>query len=215
MKRRVLLLYYSFTNQTRRVADEIEAGFVAAGWDVARCEIELVDPRYVMDFPLQPFWQRLFRWIPPQITRRTGAIDFPRETLDRPYDLVCVGSPTWWLHPALPIVSFLRTDAARELLEGRPVAVFAVCRAFWWNNVRQVRRLAVRCGARYLGGAGFGFRGNQLQTFATFVNYLQTGRDRDRYWRLKIHPYGIPAEGLQRAREFATHLAQRIDAAPD
>jgi hypothetical protein len=210
MKPRVLLVYYSYTNQTRRVAQAMREAFQAAGWEVELLEIELVDERYRLELPLRPFWRRMLKLVWPQLLGTTGQIRFDEQVAAHDYQLVCIGSPTWWFYPALPVRSFLRSPAAAQALSMRPFAVFTVCRAFWWANLRAVRRLATRAGGEFVASAAFVFQGNQVQSMLTFLNYLQTGQDRERYLGCRIYPFGVTAEGIEKARSFAQSLAERL-----
>jgi len=208
MKPRVLLLYYSFTNQTRRVSEAMAEVFREEGWEAHVCEIEFIDPKHRIEFPFRPFWPRLMRWLIPQFLGRTGEIHVDERVIEQDYDLVCLGSPTWWLHPAMPIVSFLKSRSAYQLLNGRRFVVFAVCRAIWWNNVRVVKKSAKRAGGCFVKAAAFCFRGNQVQTALTFLNYMQTEQNRDRYLGVRIYEFGIPDEGIEKARSLARDLAR-------
>ncbi len=208
MKPRMLLLYYSFTHQTRRVAEAMAESFRAEGCEAELCAIEFDDPRYRIAFPFRPyFWPKLLRWFWPQLWGKTGAVRVPQEIVERDYDLICIGSPTWWLKPAMPVASFLKTEAAGKLLRGKRFAVFAVCRAIWWNNLRIVRKLARRQGGTFVDGAAFCFRGNQIQTALSFISYMQSETNRERYCGIRIYDFGVPQEGLEKARTFAKRLA--------
>lgn len=207
MNRRVLLLYYSFTNQTRRVSAAMAEEFREQGWDVRECPIEFTDDRYRIAFPFRPFWPKLLRWFWPQVTGKTGDVQIPPDVLEEDYDLVCIGSPTWWLNPAMPVVSFLKSESAAKLLDGRRFAVFTVCRKVWRHNMSRVKKLATKRGGTFADGATFCFLGGQIQSALSFINYMQTEKNRERYWGCRIYEFGIPAEGLENAKEFARDLA--------
>jgi len=209
----VLFIFFSFTNQTRRVAAAMADVLRSRGWDVEEAAIVMADERYPLPFPWRLFWRRLLGWIPPQLLDRRCGITVPPHitAASASYDLICIGSPTWWLLPALPISSFLHGESARRLLEGRPFAVFAVARSLWWLNAWRVAALARRCGGRHVASRGFVFPGNQLQSFASLACYLRTGGSPSRWWGLRLHPYGLTSEGLLAARRFATELASHPD----
>jgi hypothetical protein len=59
-----------------------------------------------------------------------GEISIPPETQSGACDLVCIGSPTWWLKTTMPIRSFPKSDEAGRLLDGKPFAEFVVCRRY-------------------------------------------------------------------------------------
>lgn len=206
MKPRVLLLYYSFTHQTRNVAQAMAEVFREQGCETTECPIEFVDEHYRIAFPMRPFWPKLLGWFVPQLLGKTGAVKIPDGILDREYDLICIGSPTWWLKPAMPITSFLRSDAARKLLNGKRFAAFAVCRKIWWNNLRLVKKMAKRNGGTFVDGAAFCFRGNQIQTALSFINYMQTETNRERSCGIRIYDFGVPPEGIEQAQAFAREL---------
>ncbi len=206
-KPRVLILYYSFTNQTQRVAEAMGEVFRELDCEVDLCNIEFVDQRYRIELPFRPVIRKLLSWLLPQVLGKTGAVRVPEEILSGDYDLICLGSPTWWLNPAMPVVSFLNSPSASGLLAGKPFAVFAVCRKVWWNNVRRVKKLARQQGATFVDAAAYCFKGNQLQSSLSFISYMQNDSNLDRFWGVKIYEFGIPAEGIASAKEFARQLA--------
>jgi multimeric flavodoxin WrbA len=210
MRRRVLLLYYSYTNQTRRVAEAMAEVFRAAGCEVEQLAIEFVDERYPLNLPLRPLWRRLLKFVLPQLLGRTGKISFDEALLEKEYDLICIGSPTWWFYPALPITTFLKSAAAARVLKEKPFAVYTVCRALWGVNYRTVKRLAVRAGGVFVNHATFVFQGNQVQSMFTFLSYLRTGEDRERCLGCRIYAFGVTAEGIAMAKSFATTLIDRM-----
>ena len=114
MKPRVLILYYSFTHQTRRVADAMAEVFDELGWEVERCNIEFIDERYRIELPFRPVIRNLLSWLPAQVLGKTCAVHVPEEVVAADYDLICLGSPTWWLNPAMPVVSFLKSSRSRQ-----------------------------------------------------------------------------------------------------
>lgn len=207
MKPRVLILYYSFTNQTRRVAEAMGEVFTDLDCDVVLCNIEFVDEHYRIERPFRPVIGKLLSWFLPQVLGRTGAVHVPDQILDGKYDLICLGSPTWWLNPAMPVVSFLESSSAGRLLADRRFAVFTVCRKLWWNNMRRVKKLARKQGATFVDGAAFCFQGNQIQSALSFISYMKHDTNQDRFWGVKIYRFGVPDEGIKRAKEFARELA--------
>ena len=204
----VLFVYFSFTGQTRRVADAMTRTFEEHGWDVVHAPLQLTDSRYPLPFPWPRPLAYLLGWIPPQVLRRKCLFSLSADIFERPFDLVCVGSPTWWLQPAIPVTSLLRSESGLRLLYGRPFCVFAVARSFWRLNSWRVAALGKRCGGRHVGSRGFVFPGNQLQSFAALAGYLATGESPTRFWGMRVHPYGLTAAAVEAARAFASDLAE-------
>jgi hypothetical protein len=148
--------------------------------------------------------------IPAEVLRTTGEIRIPDEAIRDEYDLVCIGSPTWWLSTSVPVRSFLESKEAAQLLRGRRFAAFVVCRRYWGHNLRTVKRLAGGHGGKLLDATHFSYQGRQVKSLLSLLSYLGTGEYRDRYLRVPIPPTNIQEYHLQAARKFANGLADRL-----
>ena len=118
---RVLLLYYSYTGQTLKVLEAVGEVFGGRGYDVRKAAIEFTDRRYsgpFSRFPMRRVWPDMLSVLPAQTRRATGEIRMPGEVGEGDYDLICIGSPTWWDTASMPLRSFLESDKARQLLAG-------------------------------------------------------------------------------------------------
>jgi menaquinone-dependent protoporphyrinogen IX oxidase len=126
-KTKVLFVYYSFTQNTRRVADTMARTLRGLGYDVTEAAIEFTDPHYGPRFSKLPMsWPvaKITGMLPAQLRRKTGRIVVPPEAASGGYDLVVIGSPTWWLTTCMPIRSYLHDPAAGRALSGTPFAAF-------------------------------------------------------------------------------------------
>jgi hypothetical protein len=209
---RVLLVYYSYTRQSRRVCDVLAEVFRDRGFEVHLAAIEFTDARYAPQFsrlPLRHAYLDVFRMLVPQLRRATGEIRVPDVVTQGRYDLVCIGSPTWWLTTNMPIRSFLKSDAAGGLLAGSRFAAFVVCRRYWRNNLRTVKRLGTKQGGGWLEGIHFAFAGGQIRSFLALVSYLASGEIRERYLKVRIPPTNLKPGYDEAARGFASRLADR------
>jgi hypothetical protein len=210
---RALFVYFTYTKQAGKIADDMSTVFQNRGWDVHHASIEFTDPRYTKvfsRFPMKHCYGDVLRMLIPQLRRKTGEIRIPSEVEDGDYDLVCIGSPTWWLTTCMPIRSFLESDVAAKLLDGQKVGAFVVCRRYWRNNVKTVRRLATEHGADYLDSTHFVFAGGQIKSLLSLVSYLGTGEHRRRYLGVKIPPSNLQPDSVEAARAFAGVLLDRL-----
>lgn len=210
---RVLLLYYSFTGQSQKVLEAAGEAFSAAGCEVREARIQFTDPRYAKRFerfPMRRVWPDMLSVLPAQLRRACGEIQVPSDLFDENYDLVCIGSPTWWSTTSMPVRSFLRSAPGAKLLADRRFAVFVVCRRYWRGNARAVRRLSANCGGEYVDEIHFTYLGGQLRSMLSLTSYLGSGRYRTRYFGVPMPPTNVQPEQLAQARDFATSLAGRI-----
>lgn len=210
---RVLLLYYSYSGQARRVLEAAAEVFRQRGCDVQEAEIEFTDQRYAerfSRFPMRRVWPDMLSVLPAQKRGATGEIRTPDAVRNGDYDLICIGSPTWWQTVSMPMRSFLKSKEARELLRGKPFAVFVVCRQYWQENLTAVRELAEQQGGRYVDGIHFTYPGDPLRSMLSLTSYLGTGEYRDRYLGVRIPPTNVQPEQLDQTRTFAGALVDRL-----
>jgi menaquinone-dependent protoporphyrinogen IX oxidase len=116
---RVLIVYFTYTQQSRKVAETMAEGFRAKGCSVDLAAIEFTDKRWAERFTRFPFkhaYLDVVGMLPAQTRNATGEIHVPVEVREGEYDLVVIGSPTWFFRPSVPIRSFLESDDAARLL---------------------------------------------------------------------------------------------------
>ena len=83
----------------RRALREILGAYLG----VEPAAVELTDSRYAerfTRFPLRHIYRDLFGMIPAQMRAATGEIRIPDAAKAGDYDLVVIGSPTWWMRTA-------------------------------------------------------------------------------------------------------------------
>jgi menaquinone-dependent protoporphyrinogen IX oxidase len=210
---RVLLLYYTFTGQSLKVLEAAAEVFRERGCTVAMAKIEFTDPRYAerfSRFPMRRVWPDMLSVLRAQKRGDTGEIRTPDTVRNGDYDLICIGSPTWWQTASMPMRSFLKSDEGRQLLAGKPFAVFVVCREYWRENLAAVRELAEQQGGRFVDEIHFTYPGDPLRSMLSLTSYLGSGEYRDRYLGVRIPPTNVQPEQLEKTREFAAALANRV-----
>jgi menaquinone-dependent protoporphyrinogen IX oxidase len=210
---RVLLLYYTYTGQALKVLEAAGEVFRQRGCEVDKAQIEFTDQRYAerfSRFPMRRVWPDMLSVMPAQSRGATGEIRTPDVVRNGDYDLICIGSPTWWRTTNMPVRSFLKSDEARKLLSGKPFAALVVCRRYWRDNLKTVRKLAEKQGGRYLGGLHFTYPGGQIASMLSLTSYLGSGEYRDRYLGVRIPTTNVQPEQLEQTRKFAADLADRL-----
>jgi menaquinone-dependent protoporphyrinogen IX oxidase len=210
---RVLLLYYSYTGQSQKVLEAAGEVFRDRGCEVAEAPIGFTDQRYAEKFsrfPMRRVWPDMLSVLGAQKRGETGEIQTPDTVRDGDYDLILIGSPTWWDNVSMPLRSFLKSDEARKVLAGKPFAVFVVCRQFWRENLEAVRELAEEQGGRYVDEIHFTYPGDNLRSMLALTSYLGSGEYRQKYLGLRIPPTNVQPEQLEQTRTFAARLADRL-----
>jgi hypothetical protein len=187
------------------------------GCDVSLGGIEFTDPRYLDRFSRFPFRHAVFDILPllwPQLRRKTGQIRVADEAKTGGYDLVCLGSPTWFFTTAMPLRSYLKSDEARAVLAGKPFGAYVVCRRYWSVNLKEVRALGTADGGDYVDGIRFAYEGGQIRSLLSLLSYFGKGEMRERSFGIRIPPTNLKPDFGDQARAFANTLADRLDGGP-
>ena len=213
----VLLLYFTYTGQSLKVLEAAADVLRDRGCQVSSAQVEFTDPKFskrFAQFPLRHVWRDMFSVQPAQSRKVTGEIRVPDEARRGDYDLVCIGSPTWWRDTSMPLRSYLESDDAATILAGKPFAVFVVCRRYWRENLETVRKLAVAKGGRFLDEIHFGYPGGQIRSMLSLTSFLGTGEYRDRYLGIRIPTTNVQPLQIEQTRIFAAELADRLFVGP-
>ncbi len=216
-----LVVFFTFSQQTGRVAEAVAEALGEKGYAVTKSAIEFTDPHWAERFSRVPM-----RWAVPKIgsilvaqrMRRTGEIGIPDEAQSGDYDLVVVGSPTWWLTTNMPVRSYLESPAARRVLSGKPFAAFSVSRRYWKGNMEDVRKLGEADGGRWLGETHFLAAGGQVRSMLSWLAYMRRGEPREQILGIPMPPPNLKPDFEQQTRDFVDRVARaaarRADAGP-
>src|SRR4249920_10874 len=103
---RVLFVYYTYTQQSRRVVEAMAEVLRERGCEVNQAGIGFTDKRWADRFsrlPLRHAYRDILGMLPAQVRSATGEIDIPDEANTGDYDLICIGSPTWFFKTSVPV----------------------------------------------------------------------------------------------------------------
>src|SRR4051794_12355281 len=211
----VLIVYYTYTQQALKVAEAMADRLRERGCDVKLAKIELTDERWAerfTRFPLKHPYGDVLGMLGAQLRGATGEIQIPEEAQAGDYDLVVIGSPTWFFKPSVPIRSYLKSDEAGRVLDGTPFAIYVVCRRYWSINMKGVKKLATKRGGTYLDNLHFTYAGKQFRSFLAMMSNFKDGETHEK----KILGVTIPPTNLQvgyheQAHVFADGLVDRLE----
>lgn len=207
---KVLFVYYSFTEQTRRVADTMAAALRARGDDVTAAALEFTDPHYGQKFAKRPMDRpiaKLVSMLPAQIRKRTGRIAIPPEAQVSGYDLVIIGSPTWWITTCMPVRSYLHDPAAKRALDGTAFAAYSTSRRYYRYNLRTIEKAGVANGGTFLDATHFVADGNQVMSMWSWLAFMRHDSARDRSFGVKMPRPNLKVDFEGQAVAFIERVA--------
>ena len=209
----VLIVYFTLTKQSGRVADAIAQGFEARGCDTTKAQLEFTDERWVHNlkqFPMKHPIRQLATILPAQARHKTGEITIPPEAHSDDCDLVVLASPTWWFQTSMPMRSYLESPGAKTALSGKPFACASVSRRYYSINLGQQKKLGERNGGRWVDKTHFVSAGGQVKSMLAWLGYMKHGEPQQRVLGLKMPPPNLQPGFDDQAKAFVDGLVDSV-----
>jgi hypothetical protein len=200
----LLAVEYSQTGQLTAVLDALLAPLQQAEGEI-QVHREVLRPLPAYPYPW-PFWQFLDAF-PETVAGDPPPLAPLAVDAGASFDLIIIGYPVWFLSPPPPITAFLRSEAGRRLVRGRPVVTVTACRNMWLMAQEKMKQLLIEAGARHCDHVALVDQGNAFATFVTTPRWLLTGR-KGAFWGLP--PAGVPAAEIAACRRFGLALREAL-----
>ena len=214
-KQKVLLVYYTLTQQSGRVAEAMAQEVTARGFEVVKARIEFTDARWapkLSEFPMSRPIPQIASVLTAQLRHKTGEIVIPAEARAGDFDLVVLLSPTWWFQTSMPIRSYLESPEAKTALAGKPFACASISRRYYSINLRQQKKLAEKNGGRMIAKNHFVVAGGQVKSMLSWLGYMKYGKPQERSMGMSLPPPNLKPDFDQQARSFIDSvLDQTVD----
>lgn len=194
--KRILVIYYTQSGQLKEIADNFVAPFQKQGIPVDFYEIQMETP-----YPFPWTNESFFGAFPESFLELPQPIKaMPPDIETQEYDLVVLAYQVWYLSPSIPVTSFLKSEQARVLLEGKPVVTLSGTRNMWIKAQEKVRSMLVKKGACIVANIALTDRHYNHISVLTIVHWLFTGK-KDKY--LGIFPLpGVSQKDITNATQY-------------
>jgi len=203
--KKVLVVYYTQTGQQKEILDHMLAPL--ADDPAVALHYHCIQP--VDDFPFPWTKMRFFDAFPESFLQIPCALKpIDREILREDYDLIILGYQVWYLSPSIPFNSFLKSDEAKSLLDGKPVITVINCRNMWVMAQEKVKKLLHDAGARHVGNVALVDRHLNHISVITIVHWMMTGR-KDAYLGVFPKP-GVSEDEVRESRRFGLTLLPHL-----
>jgi len=212
-KPHVLIVYYSFSRQTAHVAATMGHRLRERGCEVSEAPLEFTDAHYGKRFASRPMrWPivKIVSMLPAQIRRRCGDITIPEAAARGEYDLVVVGSPTWWLTTCMPVRSYLHHGAATRALASTPFATFTTSRRYYRGNLNTMRELGIENGGVFVDSTRFVAGGNQVMSMWSWLAFMRHDVERSRSFGVRMPKPNLKVDYERQATAFIDRVAESL-----
>jgi hypothetical protein len=207
--KRVLVVYYSFTQQTRTLLRKFTQGLESSGVAVTLERLEPLRP-YAMPFQSN---LRLLRAMIATFFQRRMSIKPVSDACRGEFDRVVLAGPTWSYNPSGPVLDFLDRFGL-AVCGGKTVIPFISCRAYWGFHHWVLKRKLRACGAALAEPVVFTHPAGEPWRSIGLLFKLRGRQWRKKHsWLRRRYPeYGHDAAQARRALEEGRSLAERIKA---
>lgn len=202
---RVLIIYYSFSSQTKSLLNQLVKGL--KGRDVS-ITVEKLRPSETLRFPVgtisgtvKLMLTTFFRFLVP--------IDDISPECHKEYDLIILAGPTWSYNPSGPILSLLKRDGIRTFKDKNVIPLIS-CRGYWRIHWYGLKMLLKKCGANIPNRIVFTYPGVEpCRTIGVFMKIA--GKKVE--WPIikRFYPeYGHSKEQLEEAHRFGEMIGEAL-----
>jgi hypothetical protein len=211
-KKRVLIVFYSFTRQTKLMLNKFIEGLEGEAVEVT---VQRLIPLSPYEFPFRSYGGLI------KATVKTFfLVKCEIEPIDDrcygDWDRVVIAGPTWSYHPSGPILEFLERFG-RDVCGDQHVIPFISCRAYWRLNNWELGRRLKKIGARVSNPIVFSHPISEpWRTIGLIIQLRGKMVRKENSWFRKKYPgYGHSREQNNIALEEGHKLGKKINAQVD
>ena len=200
--KKVLVITYSQSGQL----DEIVTNVLSQFSDEIQVHYEKLVPKPDFPFPWggTSFWDAM----PERVELIPSSIKPVAFDLDEDYDLIILGYPIWFLSPAIPLTTFLKSKEAKKVMNGKPVVSIIGARNMWVSAQEQIKHMIDENGGKLVGNIALCDKHFNLTSVITIIYWMMTGK-KDRYMGFFPKP-GISDEDINAASRFSPIINDTI-----
>ena len=207
-KKRILLLYYSFSSQTNNLVQSIVLGMEEQGVEVVRERLSPVPP---LRFPLGTVSSTLRMMIVTFFRKRISIEPLAPECFGD-FDLVILAGPTWSYNPSGPILALFDRDG-EKLFKGQKVIPLISCRGYWRWHWSTLKKLRVRKKAIVVNLMVFCHPNPEpWRTIGVFLKLAGKLPEKSSWLGNKYRKYGHTRKQLNEAKRFGQMIAKEVEA---
>lgn len=203
-QKKILIVYYSQSGQLESVLKEIAAPLE----EEPGIQVDTIRLRPRNDYPYPWGFFQFLDTFPESVYMEGPELEETGLTGEESYDLIILGNTTWYLSPAPPISSFLKSDAGQKLIKKSHIVSVIACRNMWVRGYIKMREFIEQSGGKIIDNVVLVDQGSSLATFVTTPRWMLTGK-KDRMWGV-FPPAGVHENEVRRAKRFGYALVDAL-----
>lgn len=201
----VLVVYYTQSGQLKEIVDSItKPMFNDKELNVSFLKIEMQS-----DYPFP--WKKndFFDVFPESFLQEPAPIkEIDNQIAEQNYDLVILAYQVWYLSPSIPTVSFLKSEAAKRILNNTPVVTVIGCRNMWVMAQEKMKGLLKEVNSQLVGNIALVDRHINHVSVITIVQWMFTGK-KEKYLGIFPKP-GVSEKEINEASKFGEIISNEL-----
>ncbi|SHE84878.1 hypothetical protein [Chryseobacterium takakiae] len=174
MKKNILVIYYTQSGQLEDIVKHIAQPFEEKSQEY---EVTYYNIRMKKDFPFPWSGDVFFNTFPESYLQVPSEILPPtEEVLNKKFDLVIFGYQVWYLTPSIPIISFLKSGFAEDILKDTPVVTVSGTRNMWMFSQEKLKVYLKQMQAKLVGNIALVDRHDNYTSVLTILRWMTTGK---------------------------------------
>ncbi|WBV59012.1 dialkylresorcinol condensing enzyme DarA [Chryseobacterium camelliae] len=174
MQKNILVIYYTQTGQLEDIVKNIARPFEDRKDDY---NVTYYNIRMKKDFPFPWPNDVFFNTFPESYLQIPSEILPPSEdVLNKKYDLIIFGYQVWYLTPSIPIISFLKSGYAEQLLKDTPVVTVSGTRNMWMFSQEKLKVYLKDLQAKLVGNIALVDRHDNYTSVLTVIRWMIGGQ---------------------------------------
>lgn len=174
MQKNILVIYYSQSGQLKDIVKKIAQPFEDKKEEYL---VTYYNIQLKKDFAFPWDSDVFFNTFPESYMQIPSEILPPPENvLNKKYDLILFGYQVWYLTPSIPIISFLKSGFAENLLKNTPVVTISGTRNMWMLSQEKLKVYLKKFEAKLIGNIALVDRHDNYTSVITIVRWLIEGK---------------------------------------
>ena len=208
-KKRILIISYSFSSQTRNLLNSLIDGLEESGVDVFWEQLTTVSE---LRFPVGTINATLLMMVQTFFRKRYPVQPLNPICFEEQWDLIILAGPTWSYNPCGPVLSLLDRDGKR-IFAGKSVLPFISCRGYWRVHYFGLKALLGACGAMVAAPVVFSHPTPEpWRTIGVFLKLAGKVPEAGSSWFRHFYPkYGHSRQQVEDCRKVGLELGNFIN----
>lgn len=199
--KKILVIYFTQTGQAKKAIDAVLKPFI--NYPDYFVHYELIKPKTQLPYPWK--YSEFFDAFPENVQGTSLEYEPLSVDVNTNFDLIFIGYQPWFLNICQPVNSFLISDDAKKLMNGKPVITIINCRNMWLGAQEKMKERLLNLNSKLVGNITFVDKSANLTSLITVLAFELKGI-KENYMGM-FPKYGVTEEDLEAAPELGKIIA--------